>query len=68
VRYWAASLSLLRLLLYGGVLIDPVTAPMMPNQDRITGIPLNSFVFGLAWVLLSGAALTTGATRTSVDV
>jgi hypothetical protein len=55
--------------LYGGVLVDPVTAPMMPNQDRIWGMPLNGFVFGLAWVfLLSGAALTTGGTRTSVSV
>ena len=53
--------------LYGGILVDPVTAPMMPNQDLIWGMPLNGFVFGLAWLsLLSGAALTTGATRTSV--
>jgi hypothetical protein len=53
--------------LYGGILVDPVTAHMMPNQDLMWGMPLNSFVFGLAWVfLLSGAALTTGATRTSV--
>ena len=52
--------------LYGGVLVDPVTAPMMPNHDLMWGMPLNSFVFGLAWILLlSGAALTTGATRTS---
>ncbi len=51
--------------LYGGILVDPVTAPMMPNQDLIWDMPLNSFVFRLAWVfLLSGAALTTGATRT----
>ncbi len=52
--------------LYGGVLIDPATAPMMPNHDLMLGIPLNSFVFGLAWAsLLSGAALASGATRTN---
>ena len=52
---------------YGGVLVDPVTAPMMPNQDLIWGMPLNGFVFGFAWLfLLSGAALTTGGTRASV--
>ena len=50
--------------LYGGVLVDPATAHMMPNQDLAWGLPLNSVVFGLAWLfLLSGAALTTGATR-----
>ena len=53
--------------LYGGILVDPVTAPIMPNQDLIWGMPLNGFVFGLAWLfLLSGAALTTGSTPTSV--
>ena len=41
--------------LYGGILVDPVTAPMMPNQDVVLGMPLNSVVFGLAWLfLLSG--------------
>ena len=52
---------------YGGVLVDPLTAPLMPNQDRMWGMPLNGFVFGLAWIfLLSGAALTTGGSRSSV--
>lgn len=38
--------------LYGGILIDPATAHMMPNNDMALGIPLNVFVFGLAFVLL----------------
>ena len=53
--------------LYGGILVDPVTAPMMPNQDVMMGIPLNSLVFGLAWLfLLCGAVIARGASRTSV--
>jgi hypothetical protein len=52
---------------YGGVLVDPLTAHLMPNQDRMWGMPLNGFVFGLAWIfLLSGAALTAGGSRSSV--
>jgi hypothetical protein len=48
--------------LYGGILVDPVTAPMMPNQDLMMGIPLNSVVFGLAFLLLlTGFALAKGA-------
>lgn len=49
--------------LYGGVLVDPVTAPMMPNGDMAFGLPLNSVAFGLAWLLLlSGTALARKAT------
>ena len=48
--------------LYGGILVDPVTAPMMPNQDMMLGIPLNSLAFGLAWIfLLLGTAVAKGA-------
>src|SRR5271169_3591711 len=28
--------------LYGGILVDPATAPVMPNHDVMMGIPLNS--------------------------
>jgi hypothetical protein len=38
--------------LYGGVLVDPITAPMMPNNDLLLGIPLNGVVFGFAFLLL----------------
>jgi len=38
--------------LYGGILVDPVTAPMMPNHDMALGMPLNSVVFGIAWLFL----------------
>lgn len=49
--------------LYGGVLVDPVTAPMMPNGDMAFGLPLNSVVFGVAWgLLLGGTALARKAT------
>jgi hypothetical protein len=52
---------------YGGVLIDPATAPMMPNQDRMLGMPLNSFVFGIAWLmLLVGTVVARGATPAGV--
>jgi len=48
--------------LYGGILVDPVTAPIMPNQDLMMGIPLNGVVFGFALVLLfSGAAVAKSA-------
>lgn len=41
---------------YGGILVDPLTAPMMPNQDLLMGLPANGVVFGFAWlVLLVGA-------------
>ena len=55
--------------LYGGILVDPVTAPMMPNQDLMLGIPLNSVVFALAFfLLLLGFAVADGATpRNPVD-
>ena len=50
--------------LYGGILIDPATAHMMPNQDMAMGIPLNVFVFGLAFLLLMiGTVIARGATR-----
>jgi len=50
--------------LYGGILVDPVTAPMMPNQDMAMGIPLNLFAFGLAFILVMiGTALARGAAR-----
>ena len=38
--------------LYGGILVDPLTAPMMPNQDLLMGLPANAVVFGVAWLLL----------------
>jgi hypothetical protein len=38
--------------LYGGILVDPVTAPMMPNQDMLLGLPANSVAFGAAWLFL----------------
>lgn len=38
--------------LYGGVLVDPATAHLMPNNDRIFGIPANLFAFSLALVIL----------------
>src|SRR5471032_1922751 len=45
--------------LYGGLLIDPATAHLMPNQDRAFGMPLNSFLFGVSWILLlAGTTLT----------
>jgi hypothetical protein len=48
--------------LYGGVLVDPITAPMMPNNDLLLGIPLNGVVFGIAFLLLLvGIALTRDA-------
>jgi hypothetical protein len=44
--------------LYGGVLVDPATAHLMPNNDRVLGIPANLFAFSLALViLLIGLAL-----------
>lgn len=42
---------------YGGVLVDPLTAPMMPNGDMAWGLPLNSVVFGVAWSLLLGGTV-----------
>jgi hypothetical protein len=54
---------------YGGVLVDPVTAPMMPNQDMMLGIPLNMFAFAIAWLLLLiGMGLARGASRSSAPV
>jgi hypothetical protein len=38
--------------LYGGVLVDPATAHLMPNNDRMFGIPANLFAFLLALVIL----------------
>jgi len=50
--------------LYAGVLVDPLTAPMMPNHDVVLGLPLNSVVFGWAWLfLLYGALVAGNATR-----
>ena len=47
---------------YGGVLVDPLTAPSMPNQDMAFGVPANLLAFGLAFVLLLvGAALARAA-------
>jgi hypothetical protein len=44
--------------LYGGVLVDPQTAHLMPNNDQVLGIPANLFAFSLAFViLLIGLAL-----------
>ncbi len=44
--------------LYGGVLVDPATAHLMPNNDRLFGIPANLFAFSLAFIiLLLGLAL-----------
>lgn len=49
---------------YGGILIDPATAHMMPNQDMAMGIPLNLFVFGVAFILLMiGTVIARRATR-----
>ncbi|MBS0393842.1 MAG: hypothetical protein JSR54_04405 [Proteobacteria bacterium] len=36
---------------YGGVLIDPATVSLMPNQDRMLGLPANLAVFGIGLVL-----------------
>jgi hypothetical protein len=50
--------------LYGGILIDPATVHMMPNHDMAMGIPLNVFVFGLAFILLMiGTVIARRATR-----
>lgn len=38
---------------YGGVLVDPLTAPQMPMNDVIAGIPLNLVAFAVSWVLAS---------------
>jgi hypothetical protein len=38
--------------LYGGVLVDPATAHLLPNNDRVFGIPANLFAFSLALVIL----------------
>ena len=38
--------------LYGGVMVDPATAHLMPNNDRVLGIPANLFAFSLALVIL----------------
>ena len=36
----------------------------MPNQDRAFGMPLNSFLFGVSWILLlAGTTLTLAARR-----
>jgi hypothetical protein len=44
--------------LYGGVLVDPATAHLLPNNDRILGIPANLFAFTLAFaILLIGLSL-----------
>lgn len=43
--------------LYGGILVDPLTAPMMPNQDMLLGQPANSVAFGAAWLLLLVGAI-----------
>jgi hypothetical protein len=53
--------------LYGGILVDPVTAPMMPGNDMIAGVPANLFAFSLALViLLAGAVLALSATRVTL--
>jgi hypothetical protein len=50
--------------LYGGILVDPVTAPLMPNHDVMMGIPLNSLVFGMAFLLpLVGVFVAGDATK-----
>jgi hypothetical protein len=52
--------------LYGGILVDPVTAPMMAFQDIILGVPANSFMFGLGLlVLMIGMVLAWNASRAS---
>jgi uncharacterized protein DUF6640 len=38
--------------LYGGVLVDPATAHLMPNNDRVLGIPANLFAFTIALIIL----------------
>ena len=38
--------------LYGGVLVDPATAHLMPNNDRVLGIPANLFAFTTALIIL----------------
>ncbi len=38
--------------LYGGVLVDPATAHLLPNDDRVFGLPANLFAFSLALVIL----------------
>lgn len=48
---------------YGGILVDPATAPMMPNQDLLMGLPANGVVFGVAWLLLiAGTVVARSAT------
>jgi uncharacterized membrane protein len=37
---------------YGGVLIDPATVSLMPNQDRLFGLPANLASFGIGLVLV----------------
>ena len=52
--------------LYGGILIDPDTAPIMPNQGVVMGMPANSFLFGLGWLLLLfGVVIARSATPAS---
>ncbi len=36
---------------YGGVLIDPATVSLMPNQDRLFGLPANLAAFGIGLAL-----------------
>lgn len=44
--------------LYGGLLVDPLTAYMMPNQDYVMGVPLNLAIFFCALIILiAGMAL-----------
>ena len=38
--------------LYGGLLVDPLTAYMMPNQDYVMGVPLNLAIFFCALIIL----------------
>lgn len=50
--------------LYGGVLVDPATAHLLPNDDRVFGLPANLFAFSLALViLLIGLALARNERR-----
>jgi hypothetical protein len=51
---------------YGGVLIDPATVSLMPNQDRLFGLPANLAAFGIGLALVViGYLIARGAKRES---
>jgi hypothetical protein len=52
--------------LYGGLLVDPMTAPKMPGNDLMFGISANLFIFTVGFVILVLGYILARPARTAV--